>query len=250
MKRLRDFVESDLFRRAVIAAILLNAVHIGLETDPEIVRVWGPVLRGVDRSVLILFSVEMFLRLLAAAPVSAFFRDHWNWFDCAIIGAGFLPGSEFLTVFRLLRILRIMRTVRVMPGLKKVANSVFDSLPAAANMLVILLLLFYIYGTAGTLLYGAILPERFGSLGATLLTLFQIITLEGWSTLMNQLMAKSPHAWIYFVSFILLGPYFALSSAVGIIVGHLNTAEEEDKVAELRSAVARIEKRLERLSGQ
>jgi voltage-gated sodium channel len=248
MKRLRAFVESDLFRRTVIAAILLNALHIGLETDPEIVRVWGGVLSRVDRAVLVLFSVEMFLRLLAAAPFSSFFHDYWNWFDCAIIGAGFLPGSEFLTVFRLLRILRIMRTVRVMPGLKKVANAVLDSIPAAANMLVILLLLFYIYGTAGTLLYGPILPEKFGSLGLTLLTLFQIITLEGWSTLMGQVLIKAPHAWIYFISFILLGSYFALSSAIGIIVGHLMSDDDSGELAQVREALARIEKRLDQLS--
>jgi voltage-gated sodium channel len=248
MKRLRGFVASDLFRRTVIAVILFNAVHIGLETDPEIVRAWGGALHAMDWAVLGLFSGEMLLRLLAAAPLSEFFHDRWNWFDCAIIGAGFFPGSEFITVFRLLRILRIMRTLRFMPGLKKLETAVFESIPAATNVAVILLLLFYTYAIAGTMLYGAIAPQRFGSLALSLLTLFQIITLEGWSTLMHEVLPQAPHAWIYFISFILMGTYLAMSSAVGIVVAHLNLVEEESELEDLRRALARIEARLDKLA--
>ena len=100
MKTLSALVESNGFRRAVIAVILVNAVHIGLETDPELAARFGWALRAVDRTILGLFSLEMALRLLAAAPLASFFRDPWNWFDCAVIGAGFFPGSEFLTVFQ------------------------------------------------------------------------------------------------------------------------------------------------------
>ena len=244
MRRLSEIVESNAFRRAVIAVILVNAVHIGLETDPGMVARYGSLLRGVDRAVLGLFSLEMALRLLAAAPAAAFFRDPWNWFDCAVIGAGFFPASEFLTVFRLLRILRLMHTVRVLPGLKHIADSVFETLPALTNVLVILSLLFYTYATAGTMLYGPLLPEKFGSLGRSLLTLCEVITLEGWGGPMRLLLPKAPFAWVYFISFILLGTYFALSSVVQILVGHLIDAENRAEIAEIRRSLARIETQL------
>lgn len=244
MRGLSAFVESDAFRRAVIGVILLNAVHIGLETDPALVEFFGAWLRRVDRAVLGLFSLEMALRLLAAQPLRAFFRDPWNWFDCLVIGAGFFPDSEFLTVFRLLRILRLMHTVRVLPGLKHIADSVFETLPALTNVLVILSLLFYTYATAGTLLYGALLPDKFGGLGRSLLTLCEVVTLEGWGEPMRALLPRAPYAWFYFISFILLGTYFALSSVVQILVGHLIDEENRREIAEIRRALERIEARL------
>lgn len=249
MRKLSELVESDGFRRAVIAVILLNALHIGLETDPGMVARYGPVLRGVDRAILGLFALEMVLRLLAASPAAAFLRDPWNWFDCAVIGAGFLPDSEFLTVFRLLRILRLMRTVRVLPGLKHVADAVFETLPSLTNVLIILSLLFYTYGTAGTLLYGPLLPEKFGSLGRSLLTLCEVITLEGWGEPMRALLPRAPFAWVYFVSFILLGTYFALSSVVQILVSRLIDEDGRRETSEIRDALARIEARLAGRSG-
>ncbi|MBI3552854.1 MAG: ion transporter [Elusimicrobia bacterium] len=249
MKSVQEIVESTLFRRAVIAAILINAVHIGLETDPEMVRRYGTVLRHMDTIVMDVFCLEMLLRLRAASPTIAFFKDPWSWFDAAVIGAGFFPGSQFLTVFRLMRILRLMHTVRVMPGLKKISNAVFASIPSLGNVAVILFLLFYIYGTAGTLLYGAILPAKFGTLGRSLLTLFQMITLEGWSGVMYAIMPQSPYAWVFFVSFILFGTYFSLSSVVGILVGNLKLAEEpeDEELTQVLRARARIEARLEDL---
>ena len=247
MSRLRQIVESDRFRRTVMIAILVNAIHIGLETDAGILRRYGAVLHGLDTAVLALFSVEMFLRLAVCSPLRAFLRDPWNWFDTIVIGAGFFPGSQFLTVFRLLRILRLMRTVRVLPGLKRITEALFASLPSLANVGIILFLLFYMYATAGTLLYGAILPQKFGSLGLSLLTLFQVVTLESWSLVMTDLLPQAPYAWVFFVSFIVLGGYVALSSAVAILVGNLSAGQEIDELAKVRQALARIEARLERL---
>lgn len=244
MRKLSEVVESNGFRRAVIAVILINAVHIGLETDPGMVERYGSVLRGADRVILGLFSLEMALRLLAATSAAAFFRDPWNWFDCAVIGAGFFPNSEFITVFRLLRILRLMHTVRVLPGLKHVADTVLQTLPSLTNVLIILSLLFYTYATAGTLLYGALLPERFGSLGKSLLTLCEVITLEGWGGPMRLLLPHAPFAWVYFVSFILLGTYFALSSVVQILVNHLIDEENRGEIAAIRRSLERIEEQL------
>jgi voltage-gated sodium channel len=99
------------------------------------------------------------------------------------------------------------------------------------------------------LLYGALLPDRFGSLGRSLLTLFQMITLEGWSSVMYSVLPKAPYAWLYFISFILLGTYFALGSVVGVLIGNIKLAEqpEDRELADIAAALARIEERLERL---
>jgi voltage-gated sodium channel len=102
------------------------------------------------------------------------------------------------------------------------------------------------YATAGTLLYASILPQKFGSLGLSLLTLFQVVTLEGWTEVMRGVLPQAPYAWAFFVSFIMLGTYIALSTAVAILVANLASAQDLDELTKIRHALARIEAQLEK----
>ena len=80
-----------------------------------------------------------------------------------------------------------------------------------------------------------------------MLTLFSVITLEGWVTVMDEVLPHMPAAWIYFVTFILLGTFVALNFFVGVIVNNLQSTaiEEGDDLAEIRKALARLEARLQ-----
>ena len=73
--------------------------------------------------------------------------------------------------------------------------------------------------------------ERWGSLGAALLTLFQIVTLEGWVEVMEKALEFRPLAWIYFVSFVLIGTFVVLNLFIAVVVNNL----EASKAAELEA---------------
>lgn len=244
---LHELVESRGFRRLILALILVNAAAIGLETYPSIYERFGWFLTGLDRFILRVFTAEIFLRLAAARPKREFFRDPWQWFDVVVIGAGYLPESDFLTVFRLLRVLRVMRTFTVMPRLQKIVQILFTSLPALGHVLILLGLLFYVYGTAGTFLYGSVAPQHFGTLGRSLLTLFQVMTLEGWTGIMNPILRYEPYCPLYFISFIFAATFFSLNAVIGILMNNLQDLDESKEVDELRAALARIEAKLEAL---
>jgi voltage-gated sodium channel len=83
------------------------------------------------------------------------------------------------------------------------------------------------------------------------LTLFSVITLEGWVGVMDEVLPHMPAAWIYFVTFILLGTFVALNFFVGVIVNNLQSVaiEDRDDLAEIRKALARIETRLQKSAG-
>jgi voltage-gated sodium channel len=242
-----SITESNLFRQVVTLLILLNAIVVGLETYEEIRAVYGEVLRSVDRFILSLFVIELILRFFATRPPSAFFRNGWNVFDLLIVAAGFLPSSEFITVARLFRILRVLRAVSVMPDLQRVVAALLRSLPSLGHIVVLLALLMYVYAAVGTSLFDRVAPKYFGTLHQSVLTLFSIITLEGWVGVMDEVLPHMPGAWIYFVSFILLGTFVALNFFVGVIVNNLQSVaiDERDDMAEIRSALARLEARLQ-----
>jgi voltage-gated sodium channel len=238
---------SALFRRVVVTLILLNAVIVGLDTYPQIHARYGEILHLVDRIILYLFSLELVLRFLGSHPRLAFFRSGWNLFDLIIVGVSYLPSSEFFTVARLFRILRALRTVSVSPDLQKVVSALLRSLPALGHILILLALLMYVYAAIGTSLFGQIAPKFFGSLHQSVLTLFSIITLEGWVTVMDEVVPQMPAAWIYFVTFILFGTFVALNFVVGVIVNNLQAVEIEqrDDIAEIRKTLARVEAQLQ-----
>ena len=248
VQKFRSFVDSRGFRGTIMALILINAAAIGLETYPSISSRFGGLLSFIDQAILRLFTVEIFLRLAAAHPTRRFFRDPWQWFDVLVVSAGYLPESDFLMVFRLLRVLRVLLTVTVLPGLQRIVQLLFSSLPDLGNVLIILSLLFYVYGTAGTFLFGAAAPELFGTLDKSLLTLFQVMTLEGWSGVMHRVMVHEPHCWLFFISFIFAATFFSLNAVIGILMNNLQSLEESDEISVLREDLVRIEAKLDALN--
>jgi voltage-gated sodium channel len=246
--RIGLITESRLFRQTVTILILINAIIVGLETYPDVRARYGEILNLADSTILYLFALELILRFLAAKPHFTFFRSGWNIFDLVIVGVGFLPSSEFFTVARLFRIFRILRAVSVMPDLQRVVAALLRSLPSLGHVVALLALLIYVYAAVGTSLFAEAAPRYFGTLHHSVLTLFSIITLEGWVTVMDEVLEDIPAAWIYFVSFILLGTFVALNFFVGVIVNNLQSAaveEERDDLAEIRDALARLEARLQ-----
>lgn len=134
-----------------------------------------------------------------------------------------------------------------MPDLQRVVTALLRSLPSLGHIAILLALLMYVYAAVGTSLFGEVAPKYFVTLHQSVLTLFGIITLEGWVTVMDEVLPHMPAAWIYFVSFILLGTFVALNFFVGVIVNNLQAVaiEERDDMVEIRNALARLESRLQ-----
>lgn len=246
-QKIASMVDAPEFRHGVTALILINAVIVGLETYPEIKTGYGGFLEAADRVVLYLFTAELALRFFAAAPRAGFFRSGWNLFDLVIVALGYLPSSEFFTVARLFRIVRVLRAVTVVPNLQRVVAALLLSLPSLGHIAALLGLLIYVYAAIGTSLFGAVAPQYFGTLHRSVLTLFAVITLEGWVGVMDEVLPHLPGAWLYFVTFILLGTFVALNFFVGVIVNNLQSVaiDEGNDLAEIRATLARLEARLE-----
>jgi len=69
--------------------------------------------------------------------------------------------------------------------------------------------------------------EHWGTLGASLLTLFQIVTLEGWVEVMEAVLSEHPWAWIYFVSFVLIGTFVVLNLFIAVVINNLEQSKLE-----------------------
>lgn len=227
---LRRQLERPLVRDGIIAVILVNAVALGLETSEEAMAAAGPLILAVDRACLAIFTLEIALKLVAYGR--GFFRSGWNLFDAAIVGVSLLPATQGFSVLRALRILRVLRVISVAPRLRRVVEGFVSALPGMGSVFLLMALLFYIGGVMATKLFGASFPEWFGSLGASLYSLFQIMTLESWSMgIVRPVMETYPYAWAFFVPFILVTTFAVVNLLVGLIVNAMQSAHAAEEVA-------------------
>lgn len=223
---LHTLVQRPVFTRTVMQLILANAVLVGFETYPSVYEAYSGWIYWLDLLLLWAFTLEIAMRLLAARRLGDYFRDGWNVFDFVIVFSGhFFTGGSFITVMRTLRVLRLLRTISILPSLRRIVNALLLTLPSLANISLLLSILLYIFAVSGTMMFGDAMPEYFGSLHLSLLTLFQVITLDSWSSgLMRPLMELYPLAWIYFVAFVLFGTFIVMNLIVGVIVTNLDRA--------------------------
>jgi voltage-gated sodium channel len=227
-EKAKQFVERKSFQNFIISLIILNAITIGMETSSEIMILFGRTLLLIDKIILIIFVIEILLKLYAYG--FGFFKGGWNIFDFSIVAIALLPASGPLAILRALRIFRSLRLIKNVPKLRFIVESLFHSLPSLVWIFVLLSLVFYVFSVIGTKLFGADYPQWFGNLGASMFSLFQIMTLEGWAEISRSIMEKYPLANIYFILFILLASYTTLNIFIAIVVNTM--AEVQQKVSE------------------
>jgi voltage-gated sodium channel len=261
-ERIREIITSRTWDRAIVALIVLNAVTLGLETSATVMAAVGPVLLAIDKAILAVFVVEIALRLYVHRL--RFFRDPWSLFDFTIVAVALMPASGPFSVLRALRILRVLRLVSMVPSLRRVVTGLVNALPGMGSIILLLGIVFYVASVMATELFGDAFPDWFGSVGLSAYSLFQIMTLESWSMgIVRPVMEVFPHAWAFFVPFILSTTFVVLNLFIGVVVSAMQAAVAEEgesgreatrqegaqvaaALGELRAEVAALRAALER----
>ncbi len=228
--KLERLLLSPVAEWTVTAAIVANAVVLGLETYPAVEARIGGLLLFLDRFFLWFFTVEITARLYVSGP--RFFRGAWNLFDFSVVAISWIAAGPFATL-RALRVLRVLRLISTVPSIRQVVSGLLQAIPGVGAIMALLLLVFYVFSVIATQLYGQAFPEWFGSLGRSAYTLFQIMTLESWSMgIVRPVMKEFPLAWLFFVPFILVTSFTVLNLFIGIIVNAMQVEHEAEMKAE------------------
>jgi voltage-gated sodium channel len=237
-------IESPRFQRFVVAVIVLNAVVLGMETSAALMASIGPALVWIDRLCLAVFTLELSAKIYAYR--SLFWRNGWNLFDAFVVALALAPGTGTWSVLRSLRVLRVLRLLTVVPQLRRVVAAFLHAIPGLAGVLLVMVIFFYTAAVVATNLFATTHPQWFGSIGASLYSLFQVMTLESWSMgIARPLMEQHPWAWVFFVPFIVVATFTILNLFIGIIVSTMqelgSLPEREGPGEETHRILARIE---------
>jgi voltage-gated sodium channel len=225
--KVRRWVEKPGVQSFIMGLIVINAAILGLETDASVMARFGEILLVLDQAILGVFVVEIALRIYANGL--RFFRDPWSLFDFFVVGVALVPASGPFAVLRALRVLRVLRILTIVPSMRRVVGALLASVPGLSSIAMVLLLIYYVFAVIATNLFGENFPHWFGTIGESLYSLFQIMTLESWSMgIVRPVMEVHPNAWIFFIIFILVATFTMLNLFIAIIVNAMHTFADED----------------------
>jgi len=256
---LKSIVDSKWFSPFIISMIVVAGVVIGMETYPDFHQRHKALLTGIDNFVLLIFVLEAIIKMGAhGRHFYRYFKDSWNVFDFVIVVICLLPieANEFAAIFRLARILRVFKLITALPKLQVIVGALLKSIPGMGYVFMLLLIQFYMYAALGTFLFGQNDPLHFGNLETSMLTLFRVVTLEGWTEVMyiniygsdwygydsgadalvadmglprvSQSMPLTSSA--YFVSFVLFGAMMMLNLFIGVIMAGMEEMRQENEM--------------------
>ena len=248
--KIQKLIDGSRFQNFIVTLIVINAIILGMETSDYLMTRFGDYLKATDALILKVFVIEILLRIYVYRW--RFFTQPWSVFDFAVVTIALVPASEAYSALRALRVLRVLRLVSVVPTMRRVIEGLLSAIPGIASVSTIMLLFFYVFAVIGTHLYSDTFPQWFGTLGETMFTLFQIMTLESWSMgIVRPVMEQHPTAWIFFVLYILVTTFTMLNLFIAIIVNAMHSSADESAEAnrlqiknELSSELAAMEQRL------
>jgi len=227
-RKAHQIADSGRFQMVIAGVIVFNALVLGLETYDGLNDQYGGLLTALNDACLAIFVAEITIRIAAyGRRPQDFFKEGWNVFDFLVIGAVFVPGlRENATLLRVIRLLRVVRLVSVLPDLRVLIRGMLKALPPIGSMGVLAFLLIYVYGMVGWIMFGDEIPEQWGDIGQAMLTLFTVLTLEGWNDVLREGMEVHPWSWVYFVSFVLIASLLLINILIAVIINATEDARE------------------------
>lgn len=275
----RSVIHGKSFHQLVSIVIILCSAVLGIETFyPEHKLIFD----AIDWLFTLFFVCEIILRLFAEENILHFFKlwsirsnasgikkvdveeqGFWNWFDFTIVVVSVaslfshvFEHPEFLVVSRLFRVLRVMRLLEISDELKAVERKIVSIIPTIFSFALLLGILLYIYSIIGVYLFSHHQYQHadFSSLGHAFLTLFQLMTLDGWSDMMYAASDNYNGSWLiksYFVSFVVLTAIISFNVFVAVLTSQVHEKFIEDqkkadkKLVKLEGEISETEQEVE-----
>ena len=241
MKALKDFVEGKFFQTFILIIIIVNSAVLGLQTSANVNASIGDVLSVIDTICLVIFIIEMILKMIVY-KFFGYFKSPWNVFDFCIIMMSVLSGLSVLSSLRVLRVFRVFRSLKGLRGfrmasslkpLQLIISAIGKSLPGISWAMLLMVIVYYIFSIIGVTIFGEAFVDWFGDIPKAMYTLFQVMTLESWSMgISRPVMEVFPYAWAYFVPFVLVSSFIMMNVIVGIVVNAISEVAEGRAKAE------------------
>ncbi|CAG7675430.1 unnamed protein product [Allacma fusca] len=269
-------LESQTFSVTMLGIIMLSSFvmiiegeDFGTALDADWNKFMKTSIENLDFFFLLMFAAEIGLKWMD--NFRDFWKDYWNGFDCAVTVLLFVPPlldilfpnkededfERFVTTMRYFRVARIVRTLNAVTRIQKIWviwEAITRTFTALVFITVLMAIFFYIFAIIGIQNFGKytnthisqntlIYSHRFSHIGYSLLTLFQIFTLDHWFPIMDELISvEGPIGPIvYTLTWLMLGAIIFNNFFAGVMVNYFqNISEELQETVDTMSSTARL----------
>ncbi|MBO7507598.1 MAG: ion transporter [Paludibacteraceae bacterium] len=266
-EKIRKICRSRRFELVITAIIIVNSTLIGLET-----YVSHPAISVIQDIILVIFTFEIVMRMIAAKNLREFFRSGWNVFDLFLVlityvPESLVPNSSAMMIIRLLRVFRVLRLLRASKEIKLIVTVLLKSMTAMFYNMLLFLVFIYLFGIIGVGLFRMPDPETlsgeeaaryeefmrvapnnpnnstdpYGSLDEAMFTLFRAMTGEDWTDLRYNLVTaskmgviKTPSAVVtlFHVFWFVIAAFLLLNLVTGAILNNYQKERSRQDVQE------------------
>lgn len=268
MAHIKQFAKKIILNKAfeigIIITIIINALLIGVETYGNF-----QIITAIQSFILLLFTIEIIIRLIAADSLKVFFTSGWNIFDLILVIVGYLPETLFpnasaMMALRVLRVFRVLRLLRASKEVKLIVTVLVKSMSSMFYNLILFLVFIYLFSIIGVGMFRMPDPatlsgedlmryeqlveiapnspsnssDPYGSLGEAMFTLFRALTGEDWTDLRYNLVTACELGvlpiypsivTVYHVVWFCLSAFLLLNLVTGAVINNYQVAIEEDK---------------------
>jgi len=242
--RLYFIVNNTIFQTFVIALIIVNSIFMGIGTF-EVSENMRDFLEKSDEVFLYLFTAELCLQIMV--HLHRMFYDPWLVFDFITVSLSL--AFKGFTIVRSFRIFRAFRLFARVPALQKIVRAILSTGPQMSAICLVLFLVFYIFAVMFTTLFGecyedgcycedppkcsnGLGKDYFGRLDLTFMTLFQLMTMDDWRTVLDLTSSKYSLAWVPILIFIVVSSFVMLNLIIAVLCEALSALEPDSSATE------------------
>ena len=255
--RVQNLVNHKYFKVFVVLCIVLNTATMSAEHHGQ-PKMLTTVVETTNAVFAFVFLIEVLMRIFSSR-VDKYFLNIFNLFDFIIVILGvvdvFTNDAGNWTVLRSFRLLRLFKLARYLPTMQRQFVVMLKTLDSVLTFLILLSLFIFIFAIMGMHLFGGRLGEghtdalrqNFDSFGLSLLTVFQVLTIEEWNILMyHTMLSTSKWAAVYYIVLISLGTYILVNLFVAIMVEGFAT--DPEAIARFKAALGRARAVFQKIS--
>ena len=265
--KIRKICSNKWFELVITIIIVVNSALIGVET-----YVKSDAISRVQDIILVVFTIEIIMRFIAAKDVRSFFRSGWNLFDLSLVIIGYvpdslMPNSSAMMALRVLRVLRVLRLLRASKEIKLIVTVLLKSITSMFCNMLLYLIFIYLFAIIGVGLfrmpdpqtlsgeelvryeeYKRIAPNNpdnssdpYGSLDEAMFSLFRVMTGEDWTDLRYNLVTASEMGIIktptvvvtlFHVFWFIIAAFLLLNLVTGAILNNYQKERSRQDVQE------------------
>lgn len=222
-----------------MGAILLNTVTFAVSSSLKPTAdnmIYLNILDGIDSTFLSLYCLEFLIK------IHSFGRSYWfngfNCFDFSVLICSLFQivlshtvnkNWGVIKVMRSLRALRPLRSISLIGGLQVVVTALIATLTGSfIHIILLLTVLMFVYGIMGYYVYGYHNPDDayWGTFEKSFLSLFILITAEGWTEVAKSLTSvyKNFGAYAFCISFLFTGHFIFGNLFVAVVIEQIDRA--------------------------